>query len=281
MRDVRLDRVSCVLGWFVSPELVDQGLGRDELAGTHDQVREDGSLLRPAQRDRLALRVHLKRPEDPKLHPGSERPPRLLRRELFHARWDIRPLGHDRDDADRVREPLQVQLASIQISDAFDRASEMDHALAGDDLARIGLRAEPRGQVECSPPVAALDHDGLADVQSYPDGKGQIRPGRRLLEEPRLKRHRRPDRATRRSEDHESLVATQLHLGSVPIVYLLPDDGREPGGKVGGVIAALAGEPRVSADVRDQEGPEPVGRVWIHGSPRLRGIRPVRTCGSL
>ncbi len=71
-------------------------------------------------------------------------------------------------------------------------------------------------------------------------------------------------------------MPAQLDLRSIPIVCLLAKDGREPGHKPAGrLIAALVGQPHVSADVRDQEGPEPVGPFRIGGSARLPGIRPV------
>jgi hypothetical protein len=51
-----------------APELVDQSLAGDELIRVQKQNRKDEPLLRPAQRDRLALVGHLERPEDPVLH---------------------------------------------------------------------------------------------------------------------------------------------------------------------------------------------------------------------
>ena len=41
----------CVLRRIVTPELVDQAVGRDDLARVQEQDREDAPLLRPSEAD--------------------------------------------------------------------------------------------------------------------------------------------------------------------------------------------------------------------------------------
>jgi hypothetical protein len=67
--DVDLERLPRGLGRALSPELVDQALGADDLVGVQEQDRQRRSLLAGAERDlAVAVLPNLERPEDPELH---------------------------------------------------------------------------------------------------------------------------------------------------------------------------------------------------------------------
>ena len=54
-RDVRLQRPASGVGWFLSPQGVDQPLGGHDLVRVQDQVSEGGPLFRTAERECAAL----------------------------------------------------------------------------------------------------------------------------------------------------------------------------------------------------------------------------------
>ena len=65
--DVALQDVRRCLGRVVAPELVDQPVAGDNLAGMREQNGEHGALARAAERNRLAAHPRLERAEDPEL----------------------------------------------------------------------------------------------------------------------------------------------------------------------------------------------------------------------
>ncbi len=71
--DVRVDRAPRRLRRLVSPDLTHQDVGRDQLVGSDDQMREDRPLLRSAELDRLLRPIDLQRSEDPEPHPRPGR----------------------------------------------------------------------------------------------------------------------------------------------------------------------------------------------------------------
>ena len=71
--DVRVDRAPRRLGRIVSPDLTHQDVGRDQLVGADDQMREDRALLPSAELHRLLRPIDLQRSEDPEPHPRSDR----------------------------------------------------------------------------------------------------------------------------------------------------------------------------------------------------------------
>ena len=52
---------------FLAPDLVDQAVGGDDLAGVNEQRREQRALLLPSQWERAAVRADFERPEDAEL----------------------------------------------------------------------------------------------------------------------------------------------------------------------------------------------------------------------
>ena len=59
IRYVGLQGVAGLPGRLVTPDLVDQDLGRHHLVGAHQEVGEDGALFWPAERQRAISRVDL------------------------------------------------------------------------------------------------------------------------------------------------------------------------------------------------------------------------------
>ena len=101
-----------------------------------------------------------------------------------------------------------MQLAAIDVSHAFDRASEVHQAVAPQYLARTRSLQSLAARFRAPPREPALDRHCLPGVQPDPDRKGQIRRGPRRLEEANLQVDRRPDGLTRRAEHGERLVTS-------------------------------------------------------------------------
>ena len=67
-RDRVLQRRGRGFGRLPAPDRIDERFRRNDLAGAEDQDCQDGSLLRPAERDECAIVVaHLERPQDSEL----------------------------------------------------------------------------------------------------------------------------------------------------------------------------------------------------------------------
>ena len=66
---VHLERARGARGRLLAPDPVDQAVGRDDLVGVEQELREQGARPRPAERDRrTVVSDHLQRPEQPELH---------------------------------------------------------------------------------------------------------------------------------------------------------------------------------------------------------------------
>ena len=90
-----------------------------------------------------------------------------------------------------------------------------------------------------------------------PTPSGSPGSAARLVGEGRLQLDRRPERAARRAEDGQRLVAAQLDQLAAPGLDALAGDLREACREAGrGLVAVLRGEARVAPDIRDQEGPD-------------------------
>ena len=68
MRDVDVERLRCARRLALAPEVVPQPFCRDDLVRVQEQDRQQGSLLRAAEREESRFAADLKRPEDPELH---------------------------------------------------------------------------------------------------------------------------------------------------------------------------------------------------------------------
>src|SRR5512132_4737624 len=135
-RHVGLDRVPCSLGRCVAPDLVHQGLCRDQLVRSDQQVGEKRPLLRSTEGNRTTPPVDLEGAEDTEVHLASEHPltaPGWYER--LHLLRDVEFLGNQLEDVDGIGESLQMQFPVIEVPDAIDRAGEMNQVLTGEDLA--------------------------------------------------------------------------------------------------------------------------------------------------
>ena len=135
------------------------------------------------------------------------------------------------------------------------------------------LRAQPSCRVQGSAPEAALHRHGLAHVNADADQERQLRPGGGLLRADGYQLRRRADRLSGRGEHCERLVTAQLdHVPAARFHRVSREVGERLGEPCRLCIATLPREPRVAADVGDQERPDlrPGGRSW---SPRSHGPR--------
>ena len=161
--------------------------------------------------------------------------------------------------------------------------------MAGQHLARAGLAAQPRGQVERPAPIPALNRDGLAGVQPDADAKGKRRVRDGLIGEPSLEVRCRPESLAGGGEHGQRLVPPQLDDRAPASLHPLPGDLSELGGQLRRrLVTPLLGEHGVAADIGDQESADLSGSITVrvhHGGvwvgprrkarPRGRsGIRP-------
>ena len=154
-----------------------------------------------------------------------------------------------------------MQLAAIKVPNSLHGAGQVNQPSTAQDLARTRLDTEPGREVQDPTVEPALDGHRLTGVQPDPDGEWEIRGGPRCLEKARLQLDRRPDGLTGGTEHREGFVPSQLDHGPVPSPDVLSDDIGEPRGQSGRrLIAPLKGERGVSADVRDEKGPDLSGR---------------------
>ena len=70
LRNVHLDRLGGRLG-RLAPGSGHEPVAADDLAGVEEELREDGALLRPAERERASVGTGLERPEDREFHAAS------------------------------------------------------------------------------------------------------------------------------------------------------------------------------------------------------------------
>ena len=71
VRYVRLERVACLPGGLVAPDLIDQRVGGDDLVRADQEVGENGALLRTAEGHGAISGVDLQRAEQTELHPAT------------------------------------------------------------------------------------------------------------------------------------------------------------------------------------------------------------------
>jgi hypothetical protein len=155
-----------------------------------------------------------------------------------------------------------VQLAPIQVSNALDCSSQVNQGLTAQNLSGTGLAAQPGREVQGSTAIPALDRQRLTGIYPDPHGEREMWVGLRCPKESRLELDRRPDGLSGGAEHREGFVASQFDHGSLPGLYLLPNDLGEPGGELGGrFVPVLLGEVGVPTDVRDEERPDLLARL--------------------
>ena len=100
-------------------------------------------------------------------HPCRRRSPPLRRG--HDGNVGKRYLRDDLDQPHRRVDPLEPARPRGRELHSVDALREMDNGLAGQNLARRRDRAQPRGQVQRTAPIAALGRHRLAGIQPHPD----------------------------------------------------------------------------------------------------------------
>src|SRR6185436_5698964 len=143
--------------------------------------------------------------------------------------------GHDLDDLDRLFDALQSLDPAVQIGDALDPAGQVDERLAGQHLTAARRRAQPRGHVQRATPVVVAYLHGLAGVEADTDAQRKAVRGDRCLDP-----QRRPQRAPRRLEHADHVVAVGRHHAAVELLDLDRRQPDEPLAELrGGIVAVL------------------------------------------
>ena len=70
---VALQDVASCIGWLLAPDILDQPFGRHDPVRLKDQLRQNGTLLGPADRKRTTIIQDLHGPEHSKLHAATVR----------------------------------------------------------------------------------------------------------------------------------------------------------------------------------------------------------------
>ena len=123
--------------------------------------------------------------------------------------------GRDLDDLDRLLDALQPLDPALQVGDALDLAGQVNERLAGQHLAAARRRAEARRHVQRAAAVVVADLDGLTGVEA--DADAQREP---VVGDGGLDPQRRAQRAARRLEHADHLVAVRGHHASVELLDL-------------------------------------------------------------
>ena len=69
--DVHMDALGDRGRWRLAPQVVDQALGRDDLARVQQEQREQRALLRSAEHQRASVLDHLERAKEPEIHASA------------------------------------------------------------------------------------------------------------------------------------------------------------------------------------------------------------------
>jgi hypothetical protein len=166
-----------------------------------------------------------------------------------------RKLASKLQDVDRLRNPLEVHTPSIDVRDPFEPAREMYDAVGRDYFTRAGESAKARRDIERRPAKPAFEVDGLARVDADADVQRYGGIGSTFFLEAHLEFDGRPQRLSGRSEDGERFIAADLEDRAAAGLDSLAGDGRESRHQPrGSFVASFLREPRIPADVSDQEG---------------------------
>ncbi len=162
------------------------------------------------------------------------------------------------DDRDAVVDPLECRPLRRPEREPAHLAGQVHETLRREDLARAGRRAEPGRLVQCPTTEPVAEGDGFAGVEADADAEGEQRVAVGLRRERRLELDRRPQSATGRLEGGECLVPAELDELAAPRFNAVAGDLGEAGRQTRRrLVAVLGREPRVAADVRDEERPNP------------------------
>ena len=181
---------------------------------------------------------------------GGELPEHRLRRGRLPAFRD------GLDDVHGVLEALERRRPALLESDPpVHGECPLHDGARHQDLARRGVRAEPRRHVERDPPIAVLDRDGLAEVDPDPHREREHRVGLALLRARRLELDGRADGLGGRLEHGERFVAPELdHAAASRLHRVACEVGELRREQRGRRVPSFTREPGVAPDVGDQEG---------------------------
>ena len=157
---------------------------------------------------------------------------------------------HDREELDRLADALQLTPASRLELDREDGRRESPDGLADQDLARAGLCADPRGDVDGGPDVPAVGLHRLTGVNADTDGDRLLRCS------PGVGDDRKPatDGAADGVEDDVEAVALGLDLRAAEASDRLPGERAVPRQQLSGRSGTtLLHEGGVAPEVREQE----------------------------
>ncbi len=160
------------------------------------------------------------------------------------------------DEIDRSLEALELERSGRREAHVGHAGRPLGDRLRDEHLSRDRLRAQAGRGVQGCAAVSVLDRNGLPQVDADADEERQPARRCRLLATDGSELGRRPHGLRRRLEDRQGLVAAQLdHLAAAGLHGVACELGEARGEPRGLGVAVNAGEPRVPADVGDQEDP--------------------------
>jgi len=146
---------------------------------------------------------------------------------------------------------------------ALDRPCETNKALRCDHLTASRGAAQPSGEIQRAPPIPTLGRHRLTRVQANADAERKRVLALNRQTQPALELNGCSQCLTSRSEDAQRLVSAEFQQLALESRHAAPYERGEPSSEGrSGLISLLAGEPRVTANVRDQERPQ-IGTAGI------------------
>jgi hypothetical protein len=158
-------------------------------------------------------------------------------------------------DVDGLRNSLQMHTPSIDVRDPFEPPRKMYDAVGRDHFTRVGESAKARRDIEGRSAEAAADPDCLARVDPDADVEGCGGIGSGLFLEAHLELDGPSKSLSGRAEDGECFVSPHLHDRAATGPNRVANDRSESRHQPRrSFVAAFLCEPRIPADVSNQEG---------------------------
>ena len=167
-------------------------------------------------------------------------------------------------DADGIADPLDAHPPPIRIAEPVNLAGHEDDAVAGQHFAGARKGTEPRCKIQRAATVAVRGSYSLSRLESDSDPQRQRRVLPDRVGQAALEGDRRPHRLPWRVEDAKRLVAARLHHLPPAVADHVPCQLGKPRSQAGSLlVAVVARERRVAADVRDQECADACRAGWV------------------
>jgi hypothetical protein len=119
----------------------------------------------------------------------------------------------------------------FDVRETFEPARQVSDRVGGKDLVRAGGGAEPGGEVQRASAIPFLDLDSFSRVQANSDVHRQIWVAPSFLCEPLLQVDCRTQGLSRRAEDGQGLVPSELDDPAIQRFDLFTRDGSELAGE--------------------------------------------------